>query len=264
MKDSGSLPILVEDRSRVDWCNAVYEADVQVEPTRATVTHNLRHAPTLERLVEIGQAKWATELRCPKTLLSRVEEGVETRQVVEWSGDSVDGDMFVIPGLLAVQDLRLRPSAGELISIWDDSAFEVRRGWWLARGSARRTKTLGQSLLRFRLAKKLDDGQMRIERDQSEEDLCFHVHLAEDIWPDRFVRHVQMAALIGALGQLGTTLGDREDDEQEPRIADDIRQKLERAGVPTWDDPTTYDPAWAATVIEPFRRGEQQATAYDD
>jgi len=262
--DSASLPILVEDRSRVDWRNAVYEADVHVEPTRATIKHNLRDAPTLERLIETGQAKWATELRCPKTLYSRVEEGLDTRQILEWSGDTVDGDMFVIPGLLAVKDLRLQPPPGELVPIWGNSTFEVRRGWWLARGSARRTKTLGQSLLRFRLSKKLDDGQMRIERDQSDEDLCFHVHLAEDIWPERFVRHIQMAALIGALGQLGTTLGDSENGEQEPRIADEIRQKLEREGVPTWDDLATYDPAWAATVIEPFRRSEVQAPAFDD
>ena len=242
------LPVLLEDRSRFDWRVANYEPEVRVEPTRATVIHRLRDAPTLERLVAEGSARWATELRCPKTLLSRVEQTSETHQVVTWTADSVDGDMYVIPGLLAVSDFHLAPEAGELTPIWQDAPLDVGKGWWMARGSVRRTKTLGQSLLKFHRDEKLDDGQMRIRRNQNEEDLHFHVHLAGDIWQERTRRHVQIAALIGAFGQLGVTSGEEDD---EPRVAREIRQRLEEKGVATWRD-GDFDPAGAATAIEPL------------
>lgn len=247
--DPGPLPVLLEDGSRFDWCVATYEPGVQVEPTRATVIHRLRDAPTLERLVVEGSAAWATELRCPKTLLSRVEQSSDTRQVVRWTADSVDGDMYVIPGLLAVSDFHLAPSAGELTPIWRDAPLHIVKGWWLVRGSVRRTKTLGQSLLKFHLDEKLGDGQMRIRRNQSDEDLHFHVHLADNIWQERTRRHVQMAALIGAFGQLGTALGEEND---EPRVVQEIRRRLEEKSIATWRDGESFDPAAAATAIEPF------------
>ena len=90
-------------------------------------------------------AKWATELRCPKTLYCRVEEASGANQVVKWARDDVDGDMFVIPGLVAATALVLEPGRDELSPVWLDTSFEVDKGWWLARGVARRTRTLGQS-----------------------------------------------------------------------------------------------------------------------
>ena len=268
MRDFDLLPVLLEDRSRCDWREALYEADVKVQPTRATITHSLRGAPTLEQLIEAGEAQWATELRCPKTLFGRVDAAAGEWQSVEWDRGAVDGDMFVIPGLIATQDLHLRPAPNELTPIWDNEAFDVPQGWWLARGTPRRTKTLGQSLLNFRLGSTLESGQMRIQADQGDDDLQFHVSLAEDIWPEHQVRHVQLAALIGALGQMGALFPRSEngdsDGSGEPRVVDEIRRRLERAGVHTWDDPMTWDPALAATVIEPFRRSEPTAAVDDE
>lgn len=268
LRDFDLLPVLIEDRSRCDWREAVYQADVKIQPTRATVTHRLRGAPTLKQLIGARKAHWATELRCPKTLFGRVDVAAGEWQSVEWDRGIVDGDMFVIPGLVATQNLRLRPAPNELTPIWDDGVFDVPKGWWLARGAPRRTKTLGQSLLTFRLDSKLESGRMQIEADQSEDDLCFHVSLAEDIWSERRVRHVQMAALIGALGKMGALFsvgehGDGENGSGEPRVVNEIRQRLERVGVHTWDDPMTWDPALAATVIEPFRPSES-TTPVDD
>ena len=247
--DSAPLPLLLEDGSRFDWCRAEYAPAVRVEPTRALVEHRLRGAPTLERLVADGRAQWATELRCPKTLYSRVDLAHDEEQEVAWAADNVDGEMFVIPGLLATKDFRLRPERQELSSIWRESPLDVRKGWWLARGTARRTRTLGQSLLRFHVDGELDKGRMRIDRDESDEDLSFHVHLAADIWPERGKRHVQVAALIGAFGQLGAAFGDLDGDE--PHIVREIRRRLEDKRITLWTEPE-YDPAQAATAIEPF------------
>ncbi len=245
-----SLPILLEDRSRFDWMRAKYEPVVRAGPTSAIVTHCLRAAPSLESLLKDGSAKWATELRCPKTLFCRVDETSESDQRVEWAPEDVDGDLFVIPGLVAASDLTLQTDVGELSPVWPNDSFSVRRGWWLARGLARRTRTLGQSLLKFHEDRKLPNGQMRIQPDSSTENLRFHVQLARDIWPEHTNRHVQVAALIGALARLKDAFASEED---EPAVAHEIRRRLEAAGIPTWDDTDAYDPARAATAIEPFR-----------
>ena len=245
-----SVPVLLEDRSRFDWHRAEYEPAIRVAPTHATIEHRLHRAPTLQRLVDKGIAKWAAELRCPKTLYCRVEEATHANQVVDWSRDDVDGDMFVIPGLVAATDLVLEPERDELTPIWLAISYDVPKGRWLARGVARRTRTLGQSLLTFREDDNLPTGQMQILRDQSAEDLHFHVRIAKDIWPERTNRHVQIAALTGALGQM---VGAFSESDDEPAVAQEIRRRLEEAGIPVWDDPERYDPARAATVIEPFR-----------
>ena len=245
--------MLFQDRSRFDWRVAEYNPEVRLLPTRATVSHVLRNAPTLERLMREGKVQWATELRCPKTLFATVDISAgspPTRQSVTWERDSVDGDLFLIPGLLALKDFDLNPGPAELTPVWANVRLRVRAGWWLAQGLAFRTRTLGQSLLKFKQDKSLPDGQMRIQRDESSDDLGFHVHLARDIWPDRRHRHVQVAALIGAMGRM---LGAFENPDEDPPVVNQVRRCLRENSVPDWSDPDRFDPARAATAIEEFR-----------
>lgn len=246
---SDAPPVLVEDRSRIDWQIAEYVPHVQVYATYAVITHKVRHAPTIQSLVADGRARWATELRVPKTLHSRVVLAGESTQRLEWSLDDAHGDLFVIPGLLAVREIDLRPEPDELIPLWRDTRCRVGRGWWLARGLARRGKSLGQSLLTFMPDDKLANGRMRVLRAPSDDELRFHVRLAKDIWPRRGTRDVQIAALIGAMGQM---IGAYPDPESEPAMVRELRGRLEAEGVAAWTEPDDYDPALAATVIEPF------------
>ncbi len=248
-----SLPVLLQDRSRLDWRVAKYDPEVRLLPTRATVFHILRAAPTLERLVREGLAQWATELRCPKTLFARVEPSAgspPTTQSVEWKREHVDGDLFLIPGLVALEDFDLSPGPEELTSVWENLRLRIRAGWWLAQGLAFRTRTLGQSLLKLKLEERLPNGQMRIERDESADDLRFHVHMARDIWPERRHRHIQVAALIGAMGRM---VGAFESPDEDPPVVGQVRTRLRESGVSDWSDPDRFDPARAATVIEEFR-----------
>ena len=249
MTASATLPVLFEDRSRFDWSRAEYEPDVRVFAEHAIVTHRLRNADGLQQLVADGLAKWAVELRSPKTLHGGVATSDDERQRVEWGRDQTHGDLFLIPGLVAVEGCALRPGPGELTRIWEDATCEVPPGWWLARGTPRRTRSLGQSLLKFNQDADLDDGRMRIQPDQSDDGLRFHVYLAEDIWARRTVRDVQLAALVGALGRMP---GRFDDEDSEPPVVRELRERLEIENVATWTEPDDYDPALAATVIERF------------
>ena len=245
-----SLPLLPEDGSRLDWPEGRYEPRVRVAVDRANILHSLTGAPSLERAVNEGLAKWAAEIRCPKTLLSRVALSAEPQHTVRWRRDELDGVSWIVPGLLAVQEFELQ--AGELDPFWKDESLSVPPGWWLVRGIKRKVNTLAQSLLRFVRDEKLDDGRMHVQSERGSGQLRFVAHVAPDIWPEiETSRNLQVAALIGACGHFPTTFG--RDPTDEPAIAREIRDRLEMANIPVWTD-DGYDPALAATVIERFHR----------
>ena len=243
-----SLPLVLEDGSRLDWPDARYQPEVRVAGDRATIIHALDGAPSLERGISEGVARWAVEIRCPKTLSSRIELSSEPKHTVTWRRDELDGVSWIVPGLLAVQGLQL--PAEELDPIWSGESLLVPQGWWLARGTKRKVNTLAQSLLRFVKAEKLEEGRMQIQSERGSGQLSFVAHVASDIWDDiRSNRTLQVAALVGVCGQFPREFG--EDPEQEPAIAREIRLRLEEADVPVWTD-DAYDPALAATAIERF------------
>ena len=244
-----SLPMLLEDGSSLDWPDASYEPKVRVGASeRATIVHKLSGAPSLERALEEGRATWAAEIRCAKTLISRVETSIDARQVVRWERGEFDGVSWIVPGLLAVQELPLATS--ELDAIWDGERLVVPSGWWLARGTKRKVNTLAQSLLRFVRDEDLDKGKMLIQPETGTGQLRFVAHLAEDLYAGvRTSRTLQVAALIGVCGHFPRVFG--ADPEEQPAIAREIRARLEDSGVPIWTE-DGYDPAQAATAIERF------------
>lgn len=243
------FPVLLEELS-LDWLGAAYRPDVQIRPNRADIRHTMTKIRTLERLIREGRAIWACELRCPTTLYSCVHESVRPEQRVAWHSEHVSEDVYVIPGLIALTEFQLQPKPEEVSPVWRGAPIPIHPGAWLVRGAARRTKTIGQSLLQFRLDKRLRTGRMTVRYESSDESLRFHVSLAEDIWPDRAVRHLQVAALIAAMGSMATAFPHPDD---EPRIARELRARLQQENVPAWDE-DNFDPALAATVIEGFRR----------
>ncbi len=79
----------------------------------------------------------------------------------------------------------------------------------------------------------------------------FVVKLATDIYDDiRDSRTLQVAALIGVCGHFPSAFK-KDGPHAELPIADEIRRRLRDVGVPSWSE-ENYDPALAATVIEPF------------
>ncbi len=244
-----SLPLMLEDGSSLDWPKGKYEAKVGVAQAQASILHDLSGVPSLERSVEKGFAKWAAEIRCPKTLLSRIELSREPKHTVKWRLGEIDGVSWIIPGLLAVKEFEL--NSEDLSPLWKDETLRVPPGWWLIRGTKRKVKTLAQSLLKFRVNKKLGDGQMQIQPEEGSGQLQFVADLAPDIWPERTSRTLQIAALIGVCGHFPTTFV--KDQEDEPAVAREIRDRLEMANVPVWTE-DGYDPALAATAIERFHR----------
>ena len=247
-------PVLLEDGSSLDWPNASYVPDVRIGDRFASVNHHLEGAAVLSELVAQGAARWAVELRCPKTMLARTTIGQVSQQTVRWEDSEVDGPAWLIPGLLVTGPVRL-PDTGGLNELWREAQLEVPAGYWLARGDPRRVTPLTDSLLRFQRDESLAEGRMMTAPDRSSGSLRFVVRCALDVHRqvERNNRSVWLAALISVCGLFGREFRAGGDDSPgESDLADELRFRLEQADVATWDDTDRYDPAAAATALEPF------------
>ncbi len=256
-----ALPVLVEDGSRLDWPDAAYRPEVRLRDGLARVEHRIERAPALERLLAEGAARWAIELRCPKTLLARINTSAEPRMEVRWEPHEVDGQVYLIPGLLAMRDVRLETDG--LNDLWSGRApLDMPGGWWLARGQPYPVKTLGETILSFREDRALPEGGMRVASDQGSGQIRFTVFLAPDVFPSvERDRSMQVAGLIGVCALFPTVFGD--DAEEHRALAEEIRGRLVEAGVRAWDD-DGYDPARAATAIEPLFPLPELEPEFDD
>lgn len=247
------LPLLLEDGSRLDWAQARYEVEVLVRGSRAHVVHRLSHAAELEELIAEASAVWATELRCPRTLLSRQEHSTVPEQVIDLEGDDVLGDTFLVPGLVATCELELSPT-GLNPFVWPgDIDLGVPTGWWLARGDPRATTPLTASLIRLRRDRDgwLGSGQMAVEEQSDGGKPYFEVTLAGDLYDARREdRTVQIAALIAACSRLPKSSMATGGDNEDHPVATQLRARLETADL-DWDS-EDFDGARAATVLEPF------------
>jgi hypothetical protein len=257
------LPVLTEDDFRMDWTRARYTAQINVKRDRALIVHQLEDAPELDRLLEDSSAGWVTELRCPRTLLSRLERSRKPEQTINLRADDLVGDVYLIPGLVAVCDLEL-DTAGLNDFVWpENGTIRVPEGWWLARSDPRTTTPLTASLIRFRRDPdgRLAPGQMSVEEDSDGGKPYFRVVLAQDLYDGRREdRDVQIAGLIGASGMLPRSTMRTGGENELSIVASQLRIRFEEADIADWtqDD---YDPARAATLLEAFYEplGEEEA-----
>ena len=249
-------PILLEGGSSLDWEAARYSTELRVGDGYATVTHTLEGAPQLQSLIEQGAARWALELRCPATLLSRWEHSETVVCTAKWDAAEVQGELYFTPGLITIKPVSL---TGEGLSDLWTAPIRVPRGCWLVRGDVTRAKSLAASLLTFLPKPALREGEMEVVPDTSGGDLHFKVYVSEQLFPQCPVRRdLQIAALIAAFGRIPhlDTEDAPEADEAtaEYPILASIKERLRQSNVPVWGDGDNedFDPARAATAIEQF------------
>lgn len=237
----------------MDWTEAAYQTEVEAGASQAKVLHRLSKAPVLERLIDNGDAAWAVEMRCPKTLMAKIETSSNARQVVRWDPEDVDDEVFVMPGLVAVRDCSL--GASGLSPLYEGTdQVRVPRGYWLAKGETWRASAVLESLLTFVRADDLEKGRMAVVPDHGSGHFRFLVQMAEDVFEQRADRAVRIAALVGACAQFPREF-QCDDVDDEPPLAQMLRNRLagRQADISLWDDPESYDPTLVATLLEPFR-----------
>ena len=127
------LPVLLEDGSRWDWLTATYTATVGLNQQASAIIHELGNAPEVETLLHNGDAAYATEIRCPRTMLSRIEHATDQRQLIEWQEAERNDDLFLIPGIVAVRETTLSAAGLHPLVRAGRSSVDIPAGWWLAR-----------------------------------------------------------------------------------------------------------------------------------
>lgn len=248
--------MLLEDSSSLDWEAASYSTELIVGDGYATVTHMLKDAPQLQSLVDQDKARWALELRCPTTLLSRWELSETTECMAKWDQTEVQGELYFTPGMITINPISLTSEG--LSDLWT-FPIKIPRGCWLVRGDVTRAKSLAASLLTFHSTSRLSEGEMEVRPDISSGDLHFKVYVSEKLFPHCPIRRdLQIAALVAAFGRIphldneGDSDGD--DEASEYRILSSIKERLRELNVPVWGEgqDENFDPARAATAIEQF------------
>lgn len=231
----------------MDWKRAHYRVEIEVRHGEARVRHRLRDAAEIEDLIAAGGARFALEMRCPTTQFARIGLDAGPSFRVVWPSDEVGDEVFLLPGVVAVEDVTLPAAA--LSDLWSDSP-RVPKGWWLVRGDVRTSKPLAASLIDYRRDADLPKGCMSVREDGSGEEPKFAVHLSPDVF-DRVGadRDLQMAGLVAAFAMLPTS--DRFREDSGSRLAAALRDRLADDSVPAWDE-DGWDPARAATAVERF------------
>jgi hypothetical protein len=248
------LPMLFENGSRLDWSQARYEVEIQIRGDKAAILHKLSEARELDNLLDDNMAAWVTELRCPRTLLSRQVCSDSPKQEITLGGEDVIGDTFLLTGLVATQALEISASGLNPFAWRRDSSISIPPGWWLVRGDPRATTPLTASLVQIQRDPdgRLAPGQMSVSEESDGGKPFFRITLAHELYDERrFDRDVQIAGLIAACGKFPrSSLSEGMENETHP-VAEELRSRLEDADVPNWDD-FEFDPARAATVLEAF------------
>ncbi len=230
----------------MDWKRASYGVEIDVRRGGAQVTHRLRDAAEIENLIAAGDARFALEVRCPVTQYACIRLDADPSFQVVWPPDEVGDEIFLLPGVVAVEDVVLPAAA--LTDLWRDSPC-VPKGWWLAKGDVHTSQPLAASLVEYRRDADLPSGCMRVREDGSGEEPKFAVHLAPDVFGRvETDRDLQMAGLIAAFAIL--PMSDRFREGSDSRVAFLVRERLADAGVPAWDEGDDWDPARAATAVE--------------
>lgn len=249
----GAFPLLDAsgDEHSLDWPEAEYSATVAGSAGHWRVRHRLSGAPGVTDLVEAGDAMYAAEVRCPRTLFSELAYSRDPVTDLRYPEAMVRAPVFVVPGVIAVADCRL--STNDTAVIWRDADSEVpvRRGAWLVRGRAVK-EDLACSLLVFETVDELADHEMGI---RPYEDQDGNTRLKISIPPiqeprlseEAFVAQAWQAAL--AYLPYCNEFSLEQDAASSNAFVGELEVKL--SGMPLWgeDERPSWDPLRAATRL---------------
>ena len=245
-------PQLRADGTSSDFPNMTYTNKASTGDNRARVSNELKGegAETLLGMVEDKEATWMIEVRSPAALYSKTHKSFETESEtsIQWDSQKTGERLpvFIISQLVALKDVDLPSDI--LHPLWQLSSSTVRipAGAVLAQGNVLTAEPLVASILRFVPNDDLPNGVITVS--EPDEHMRFTVSLAKDLYLEiRTRRDVQLGALIAAMGKLDP----EEHNPDESRVLRSISQRLADKGVEDWTQ-DGYDPAQAATSLEPF------------
>ena len=235
-------------QSNLDWPTAIYEAEASGGSGNWRIEHRLEGARAIYDLIEAGNAAWAAEVRCPRTLYSHLSWSSTNVTTVQFDDSKTREPVFVVPGIIALDDCYL--STVETATIWQraGSSVPVRRGTWLVRGRAQKADVMS-SLLLFIEDDALDDHELRIGPYTDQDgNTRLRISMSSKQLPhtrdEAFVAQAWQAAMAYLPKCDAFLIG--ETGEPESVYGQELVAKL--GNLPLWNDPA-WDPLRAATSL---------------
>ena len=267
LRDPRPVPVLDvrTGTGNLDWPDAAYRVDTDPDGAGGwRVRHHLTGAAALRGLVASGDAAWAVEVRCPRTLYSELTyaPGERVTMTVPKRPEMNHGPVWFLPGIVARNDCVL--ATDELSDIWQGPPITAPAGTWLARGQPI-TKSAASSLLRFAAADDLAVGRMRI---RNERDDAGHARLLIELHERQLHRSEQDAVFLAmawaaALAHLPNIEGFEIPAEGDDTLAEPTEyygqllvRRLRSEGVALWDE-AAWCPLSAATALVRLPEPEQ-------
>lgn len=260
------LPVLLADGLGYDFPDVFYENIVETLSTDEVRVTNVLSGPDAEvfagRIVS-GNGTWTSEVRSPQALFSKSAvhhhdgEGVKFRESgealeweyrVRWDSSMCAARTFIVTQLVTAERMLLPRKI--LSPVWADGAETLTypAGRVVARGNVYPMEDAVSSILEFGVDPTMRDGEMRVSGPTAQWN--FQVFLTDQTlsWVQSGGRRdILMTALVGALSRL-----DESHSPDESQVLGEIAALLEKGSVADWRAEDEYDPAAAATCLEPF------------
>ena len=250
MLESGSL----------SFPNGRYSLDFRLGEDRSsyTITHRIRGAALITRLLEAGHARFVCIVSSPKSSYRRTHISETPLHKVSWNADDLGEAPLFTPMVVCsnARELTLSSERDEVHSIWNNQQVTVHKGSRLALGSVIQLESSILHLLSLHEAEHLNTGQFTV--DIETEPFQFRVNVSTDL--HRFLRHQQdenrsnimthiVAACLARL-QHDHARDDGESGWRSHRNLKALADHLTQKDLKDWTDPD-FRPEEVATALYP-------------
>lgn len=190
-----ALPYPTIEDGNFSFPKGVYEIEPKPSgnsETKATLCHELKGAPFVEKLIQNGEAQFACLMSVPKTGFRKLCIANSSEQEIIWDLNIVGESPILGPVIVYVGDgMRHELTKQDGVSeIWQNREIEIPKGARLARGRYLRTSNTMQRLIRVKRNESMKKGSFTVKAN-SNDGFYFSLEAAPDIF--QFLQNPQGA-----------------------------------------------------------------------
>ena len=259
---SFAWPVL--QRGNTSYPDGSYTAEIEPDRDRRSfrITHDIRGAPLIARLIGEEQARYACTVASPIASYRTIHTSASPTHRVEWSHDDLGTPPLFLPLVVTTSEVRLTLDANVdgVAALWHGRGIRLLKGSKLVIAPPFQLRSSLQQLLIFQVNEKLSDGQFEVHPDTND-GFKFIVAMAPDL--HRFLMHprapdhrrnIMTHIVSSAFASLRHDY--RGDDGAEGWRSHGnlvaLARYLEDQGLPIWDE-DGFHPERVATALYPHR-----------
>ena len=258
---SHGIPVL--EAGNISYPNGRYVVEFEPGSDRTSfiLSHRIKGAPLISRLLDEGKARYVCAVSSPVSSYRRTHVSNTESQPIHWDRNDLGEPPLFTPMIVSVTpcNLLLSEKRDGVHRIWDQQMVSIERGSRLALGHVVRLRSSILQLLSLQVGKNLSSGEFCVDA-LTEQGFQFRVSLSPDL--HRFLQvsrndgireHVMTHIVSACLALLQRDFADDNEDEggwKSHRNLRALADHLESKGLPHWSD-EGFHPEWVATTLHP-------------